>query len=111
MRRIRSEQAAQLALSNSERNLIESQRIAGIGHFDRDLLTNVYTWSENMYAMHGVTPGAFDPSREALLDLVVPEDRDRLVAFWGPFAAPPATGRIEVRVQLPDGERTLAQDR
>ena len=103
LRRIRSEQAAQVALSNSERNLIESQRIAGIGHFDRDLITNVYTWSENMYAMHGVAPGSFDPSRDALLDLVVPEDRQRLVAFWGPLSAPPAVGRIEVRVQLPDG--------
>ena len=103
LRRIRSEQAAQVALTNSERNLIESQRIAGIGHFDRDLITNVYTWSENMYAMHGVAPATFDPSRDALLNLVVPEDRDRLVAFWGPLAAPPATGRIEVRVQLPDG--------
>ncbi|MBX7199783.1 MAG: hypothetical protein K1X51_10430 [Rhodospirillaceae bacterium] len=101
--RIKTEQAAQLALVNSERNLIESQRIAGIGHFDRDLTTNVYTWSENMYAMHGVVPGVFDPSREALLELVVPEDRARLVAFWGPLDAPPATGTVEVRVQLPDG--------
>ncbi len=101
--RIKSEQAAQLALITSERNLIESQRIAGIGHFDRDLSTNVYTWSENMYAMHGVVPGAFAPSRESLLELVVPEDRDRLVAFWGPLGAPPAVGKIAVRVQLPGG--------
>ncbi len=101
--RMKGEQAAQLALVNSERNLIESQRIAGIGHFDRDLSTNVYTWSENMYAMHGVVPGVFSPSRESLLDLVVPEDRARLAAFWGPLGAPPATGLIEVRIQLPDG--------
>ncbi len=101
--RTKTELAAQLALINSERNLIESQRIAGIGHFDRDLTTNAYTWSENMYAMHGVTPGAFVPSREALLELVVPEDRARLVAFWGPFGAPPATGTVEARIMLPDG--------
>ena len=103
LRRIKAEQAAQLALVNSERNLIESQRIAGIAHFDRDLSTNVYTWSENMYAMHGVAPGTFAPSREALLELVVPEDRERLVTFWGPLTAPPPTGTVEVRVQLPDG--------
>lgn len=103
--RIKTEHAAQVALINSERNLIESQRIAGIGHFDRDLVTNVYTWSENMYAMHGVTPGSFAPSREALLELVVPEDRARLVAFWGPLEAPPATGTVEVRIQLPGGRQ------
>jgi signal transduction histidine kinase len=100
--RIRSEQEGQLALAYSERNLIESQRLAGIGHFDRDLRTNVYTWSENMYAMHGVTPG-YIPTRQGLLDLVVPEDQARLVVFWGNMGDALASGTIEVRIKLPDG--------
>jgi PAS domain S-box-containing protein len=101
--RIRSEQAAQLALANSERNLIESQRLAGIGHFDRDLSTNVYTWSENMYAMHGVTPADYVPTRDALLPLVLPEDRARLLAFWGRAGDSSVSGVVEVRIQLPGG--------
>ncbi|MHB1205487.1 MAG: histidine kinase dimerization/phospho-acceptor domain-containing protein, partial [Rhodospirillaceae bacterium] len=105
LRRLRGEQAAQLALANSERNLIESQRLAGIAHFDRDLRTNIYTWSDNMYAMHGVTPETYAPSRDSLLPLVIPEDRARLVAFWGNLGDPPPSGTVEVRIQLPDGRQ------
>jgi signal transduction histidine kinase len=105
MLRIRDEQAAQLALTASERSLIESQRLAGIAHFERDLRSNAVTWSENMYVMHGVDPRTFVPCRATLLDLIVSEDRARMLFRLEMIDQQRETvGTVETKIRLPSGE-------
>ncbi len=95
-----------------ERSLEESQRLAEIGHFERDILTSEIIWGENMYAIHGVEPEEFAPSRPAFLDLVVEESREDVVRNVGAFDNPPADGHFEARICRPcDGAvRTMTYD-
>jgi PAS domain S-box-containing protein len=104
VRRISVEHTIQRALVNSERSLVESQRLGGITHFERDLRTGQVVWPANMFEWHGVDPDAFDLNRDNYLDLVVPEDRAKVIEAWGPREAPLPSGVLECRVARSDGE-------
>ena len=62
----------------AEQRLAEAQRLAQIGSFDRDLETGEMAVSPEVYRMLSVDPEDIVPSRETVLALVVPEDRQRL---------------------------------
>ncbi len=95
-----------------ERSLEESQRLAEIGHFERDILTSEITWAENMYAIHGVESDKFAPSRPSFLDLVIEDSREDVVRNVNAFDNPPADGHFEARICRPsDGAvRTMTYD-
>jgi PAS domain S-box-containing protein len=101
----------ELALRRSRENLAHSQRIAGIGSFERDLVTGKWEWSDELYRIHGVERN--DPGVDVvyLRNLVHPEDRDKfdqvrdLAARGTPI--PPA----DFRIVRPDGvERILHRE-
>lgn len=87
----------------SEQSLETSQRMAGIGHFNREIRTNDFVWSESMYRIHGVTPDTFDPDRDTYLDLVIEEDYERVERSVRHADRPPTTGQLECRIRRPDG--------
>jgi diguanylate cyclase (GGDEF)-like protein/PAS domain S-box-containing protein len=62
----------------AEQRLAEAQRLAQIGSFDRDLEADEVTWSPETYRIFGVDPEHLVPSRGGVLEMVVPEDRERL---------------------------------
>ena len=47
---------AEEALRDSERKLKEAQRIAHVGHWERDLETGLVTASDELYRIFGVSP-------------------------------------------------------
>ncbi|MGH9010684.1 MAG: MASE1 domain-containing protein, partial [Acidimicrobiia bacterium] len=75
--RVRSRTAA---LDADRERLAEAQRIAGIGSWDVDLITETVIWSDELYRIFGVDPDHFEPTLEALLALVDPQDRDTVTA-------------------------------
>lgn len=103
IKRIMQEQQAQRAVLKNERSLLESQRLSGVSHFERSLITNEIVWGENMYEVHGVDPAKFVPTDESFLALVVPEDREGVRRTWHDLDTPPTTGMLECRVSLPSG--------
>jgi PAS domain S-box-containing protein len=68
---------AEEALKESQRRLEEAQRIAHVGHWERDLETRRITWSNEIYCILGL-PLERDSPRTEWLDAVHPEDRPRL---------------------------------
>ena len=68
---------AEEALKESQRRLEEAQRIAHVGHWDRDLETRRIAWSDEIYRILGL-PLERDSPRTEWLDVVHPEDRPRL---------------------------------
>ncbi|MGW8122969.1 PAS domain-containing protein [Roseivirga echinicomitans] len=56
-------------------DLNEAQRIAKIGSFNSTLSLNEVWWSNELYALFGLDPHNFIPSRKALYELIHPEDR------------------------------------
>jgi PAS domain S-box-containing protein len=75
-RDITESRLAEEALRQSETNLAEAQRIAQIGSWDWDLITNTVKWSKEMYRVFDIKPEAFDGNPETLLKVIHPDDVD-----------------------------------
>src|SRR5262245_60247204 len=102
---------AEEALRESEAKLEEAQRIAHVGYWDRDLETDLVTWSDETYRIYGL------PAEERVLTLdrirerIHPDDRQRMVEL----AAEAIQGRdrydVEYRVVRPNGEVRIIHSR
>src|SRR6202790_1068613 len=75
---IEDRKRAEEALKESQRRLEEAQRIAHVGHWDRDLETGRITWSDEIYRILGLPLEERDSPRTEWLDVAHPEDRQRL---------------------------------
>ena len=69
---------AEEELRRSEARLAEAQRIAHVGSWEWDVLSNRVTWSAELHRIYGLEPGSLDLSYEAFLARVHPDDRDRV---------------------------------
>jgi PAS domain S-box-containing protein len=73
---ITDKKTAEEAVRASEERLRLAQQAAGIGTFERDVQTGVFTWSTDLESMYGLPAGAFDGTTIAFLhNLVHPDDR------------------------------------
>jgi len=75
---IGKQKQAEAALLNSETQLKQAQRLAQLGSWDLDLVTQALTWSEEIYGIFEIDRGAFEATYESFLNIVHPQDRDRL---------------------------------
>jgi PAS domain S-box-containing protein len=66
------------ALVESTAWLKEAQKIARIGQWELDLITNTLDWSDSIYELFEIITGKFGASYNAFLDKVHPSDRDRV---------------------------------
>jgi PAS domain S-box-containing protein len=65
-------------LEESERRLRQTQEIARIGSFERNLETGEGHWSDEHYRLLGYEPGQIEHSFAFFLEHVHPEDRERV---------------------------------
>ncbi len=65
-------------LLESEQRLRKTQEIANIGSWELDLLSEQLYWSPETYEIFGVKAGEFIPSYKSFLQLIHPDDRDRV---------------------------------
>ena len=63
------------AIQRSEKRLKEAERIAKIGHWELNLVTNTLYWSDQIYRIFDSNPQEFGANYEAFLDVVHPEDK------------------------------------
>ncbi|MGH2896939.1 MAG: PAS domain S-box protein [Solirubrobacteraceae bacterium] len=70
--------AAESALREGRRLLDESQSVAGVGSWTWNLETGDPAWSVQQYLLHGVNPLSHAPALDQFLELVHPEDRERV---------------------------------
>jgi PAS domain S-box-containing protein len=97
-------------LLRSQRHLTQAQRVARIGSFERDLLTDKPYWSDECYRIIGLEPGS-PPSLDPLLSLVLPEDRPLIIEGLAVSRAGGSPPPVEFRITLPGGSvRTLHRE-
>jgi PAS domain S-box-containing protein len=92
-------------LRESEARLEEAQRIAHVGHWERDLETNRVTWSDETYRIFGMAPqrdGRFDFTK--VQELIHPEDRQSMVRASAAAERGGPRYDVEYRVVRPNGE-------
>jgi PAS domain S-box-containing protein len=63
------------SLRESERRLAEAQRLAHVGHWERENDTDVVTWSDEMYRIFGLRPQEQRFRLNEFFELVHPDDR------------------------------------
>jgi len=66
-------------LQETQRKLEEAQRIAHVGHWERDLETDAITWSHEIHRIFGLRPQGRPLSFSEFLNLVAAGDRARVV--------------------------------
>jgi diguanylate cyclase (GGDEF)-like protein/PAS domain S-box-containing protein len=96
-------------LLQSERRLVEAQRISQVGSYDFEITTNTNTWSDQLYRIYGREPQSFMASYEVFLSMLHPDDREHVTAVHQRSMETLEPFEMEERVVWPDGQvRTLA---
>ncbi len=92
-----------------ERRLIEAQRISHVGSYDFEMATNTNLWSDQLFRIYGREPQSFNASYEKFLEMIVPEDREHVMAVHQRALQTLEPFEMEERIVWPNGQlRTLA---
>ena len=103
--RDRTEQTlAEEALRESEARLAAAQRIASVGHWERDLETDQITWSEETHRIFGLPREERFLSIAQFTQLLHPEDRRSVLEAQEQARCGGARYDVEYRVVRPGGE-------
>ncbi|MDD3517533.1 MAG: chemotaxis protein CheB [Chromatiales bacterium] len=94
---------AQEALARTEARNALAQRVARFGVWEWDIVAGTLDWSDTIEPLFGLAPGGFRRSYEAFLDLVHPDDRERVQQAVGDCIERGADYDIEHRIVWPDG--------
>jgi PAS domain S-box-containing protein len=99
------------ALRRSEERLALAQHVAHIGSWDWDLRTDTQHWSDEVYRIVGLEPGAIAPTWDRYLARVHPDDRAPVLEAAHRALAGGPRYSLDHRVVLPDGtERIMHED-
>ena len=107
---IEDRKQAEEKLLLSERQLAEAQRLAHVGSFAWDLRTNVVTWSDELYRIFGLQPGANNVAGDAT-PLIHPEDKDLVTQTVKSAVKNKLPYSIYYRVLRHDGDERIVQSR
>ena len=66
-------------LRRSEQLMVDTQGVAHLGTWEWDITEPTAVWSEELYRIYGLTPASYTPSYEAYLQMVHPDDRQRVI--------------------------------
>ena len=91
------------SLKESEKGLSEAQRMAQIGNWEWDILTDEAHWSDELYRIFGRSPQEVAPTYNELLNYIHPDDRDYVDSAVKKWLSGETLG-IDYRIILADGE-------
>lgn len=91
------------ALRDGEARLLNAQRIANLGSWDRDIATDQLYWSDQIYRIVGLEPGSEPTGYDGYLSLVHPDDRAMVEEAHVRTIATGEHYNIDHRIIRPDG--------
>jgi PAS domain S-box-containing protein len=110
MRDVTNEKRNADAVRRSEQTLRLAQESARIGTFSRDLRLGISEWSDQLFRMLGVEPGAVDPTAADLdpsRSFIHPDDRAMVRSTWKRAIISGNTETMRHRVIRRDGEERI----
>jgi PAS domain S-box-containing protein len=111
LQRLQAEQARQFAqLQETQRKLIEAQRIGRVGNWELDLRSGRIWWSDEVYGLFGVTREQFEPTLNGFAQWLHPDDRGLLKPARDAALRDGKVVNMEYRVVKPDGATTWIQE-
>lgn len=100
-RRIRDTEEA---LRRSEYSLRMAQALAHLGHWEWDMQAGEMKWSDETYRILGYEPKALEPSHDAFIQVIHPDDRKKVADYIAEAARARDGFELEYRIILPDGK-------
>ncbi|MGE5241817.1 MAG: EAL domain-containing protein [Bacteroidota bacterium] len=98
------------ALRKSEASLARAQRIARLGNWDWDIVSNELRWSDEIYRIFGLKPEEFAATYDAFLSSVHPDDRQFVVEAVNKALCEKRPYSIDHRIVLPDGTERIVRE-
>lgn len=125
IRDVTSRNRAELALQQSEQQqrklageleierarLVAAQAVARVGSWETDLSTMAVIWSEETYRIFEVESRHFEPTHEAFLQLVHPEDRAMVHQAFVQSLTESTANSLEHRLITTDGQLKILDER
>ncbi|MDQ3946257.1 MAG: diguanylate cyclase, partial [Actinomycetota bacterium] len=99
----RLNETALAARQRSEAQLAEAQRLAHLGSWRWDVVTDSVTWSEELFRIFGLEPGGLEATYAGYLQRVHPADRERVMRDVGEMLDG-VPREFDHRIIRPDGE-------
>lgn len=90
-------------LRHSEEQLKEAQRVAYLGSWEEDLTSHRLIWSDEMYHIFERDPASFQPSYDAVLEAIHPDDRILVDNAFKESVANRTSWSVEHRLLMLDG--------
>jgi PAS domain S-box-containing protein len=91
-------------LADCQRKLRQAERVSQLAHWNRDLATNVLTWSDELYRMHGLEPQKRVFRFPEFVELVHPDDRANVIKAAAEAVQRHKRFDLDYRVIRPDGQ-------
>jgi len=92
------------ALESTQHGLTEAQRLAKVGSWELDLLTNQLVWSDEIFHMFEVDNTQFEASYEAFLNTIHPEDLDMVNKAYSDSLVHRQPYEIRHRLKMSNGD-------
>ena len=99
------------AVTISERGMAEAQRIARVGSWELDLVTDTLKWSDEIYRIFELDKENFATTYEAFLNVVHPDDREKVKAAYEESVKNKAPYDLVHRLRLADGGIKYVRER
>ncbi len=106
---ITAQRRAVQELERSESRLAEAQRIAKLGSWELNLVTDELTWSDELYEIFEIDKAEFGASYEAFLNAIHPEDRDMVDRAYTDSVRKHSDYEADYRLLMRDGSIKFAQ--
>ena len=92
-----------LLLENTKNELLEAQRIAHLGSWSLDIVSNEISWSEELFVMQGLDPKLPPPEFIESAKLFTPESWERLSGAISSTVKSGTPYELELEMVKPDG--------
>jgi PAS domain S-box-containing protein len=91
------------ALADANIHLSEAQRLAHLGSWSWDVVSNRVTWSDGLYGIYGIAPESFGGTLDAFVAFIHPQDRPTVQASINAAIVSGGHFTHEERIVRPDG--------
>ncbi len=108
---LEDQKSAETALRQSEARLRDAQRVAHIGSWDLNLVSNGLWWSDEIFRIFEIDPELFEATYPAFLEAIHPDDRDRVNQAYRDSVANRTPYDIVHRLQMQDGRIKYVHER
>lgn len=93
------------------RILAEAQKIGNFGSWELDLISGELTWSDEVFTIFEIDPAKFDATYETFLNLIHPEDREKVDQAYRNSLAGDLHYQFTHRLQMTDGRIKWVEER